>query len=133
MRRMGAGTNTQWKGGLVMAKLATYGDHKPVINRSSGRDGWRIVCACGWSTRHYRYICEENWLCHLDHMRDIESPPETRCRCNGHGWLVTDRDVWEHCPEHFKGQPHPEMIDEETAAEYNKALAEYQKTEKGGN
>ena len=30
------------------------------------------------------------------------------CRCNGGGWILSEVDTWHKCPDHHKGQPHPE-------------------------
>jgi hypothetical protein len=45
--------------------------HSILKSRSSGIDGWTLTCTCGWSRHSYRYICEEDFLCHLDHMIGI--------------------------------------------------------------
>lgn len=43
-----------------------------------------------------------------DRLRRPEGLTEDQCRCNGGGWILSDVDTWHHCPDHFKGQAHPD-------------------------
>lgn len=36
-----------------------------------------------------------------------EADPKA-CRCRGSGWALSELDTFHKCPEHYKGQPHPE-------------------------
>jgi hypothetical protein len=33
------------------------------------------------------------------------------CLCHGSGWALSDLDTWHKCPQHYKGQTHPEDFD----------------------
>ena len=35
------------------------------------------------------------------------------CACNGCGWLLSQLDTFEQCPDHFEGQAHPECDTED--------------------
>lgn len=50
-------------------------EHKIISSRSSGHDGWRIRCSCGWSTSGWRWLCEERWLDHQEPWEYLYEPP----------------------------------------------------------
>ena len=33
------------------------------------------------------------------------------CKCGGGGWMLSEIDVWDKCPDHHEGQRHPEDRD----------------------
>jgi hypothetical protein len=43
-----------------------------------------------------------------DRLRRGENLRPEECRCNGGGWILSDVDTWHKCPDHFRGQLHPE-------------------------
>ena len=97
-------------------------EHKVVASKRNG-EIWEIRCSCGWLIISDRYICEE---AHRDHAAPAPQLGDEPCRCNGYGWLLDDYDRYHQCPEHYRGQTHPEVrgyeIECEMEAERCKAL-----------
>ena len=99
-------------------------EHRKISSRSSGHDGWRIVCSCGWSTFAWRWLAEERFTEHSAPTFDLDEPdpprnyqlnedPDEPCPLTeeqAHG-IEGEREVIEDQARHRRALVHPNYHD----------------------